>query len=42
MTLHYYQHTVAAREAVITARADARYNEDTQGSPMKLCYGTWV
>lgn len=42
VTLHYYQHTVAAREAVITARADARYNEDTQGSPMKLCYGTWV
>ena len=42
VNLFYYQHTADAREAILKARADARYIEETQGSPMKLCYGTWV
>ena len=42
VTLHYYQHTAEARAAILKARADARYIEDTQGSPMKLCYGVFV
>ena len=41
VNLFYYQHTADAREAILKARADARYIEETQGSPMKLCYGTW-
>lgn len=38
----YYAHTGAARDALATARADARYIEDTHGSPQKLCYGVFV
>ena len=38
----YYAHTGAARDALATARADARYIEETHGSPQKLCYGVFV
>lgn len=38
----YYGHTVAAQQAVTTARNRARYIEQTQGSPQKLVYGTWA
>jgi hypothetical protein len=38
----YYAHTVAAQQAVATARNRARYIEQTQGSPQKLSYGAWA
>jgi hypothetical protein len=38
----YYAHTDAARDALRNARESARYIEQTQGSPQKLCYATWA
>jgi hypothetical protein len=42
VNLFYYRHTTDAQAAVLDARRNATYIEDTQGSPQKLCYGTWV
>lgn len=42
VALHYYRHTTDAQAAVLDARRNAKYIEDTQGSPQKLSYGTWV
>jgi hypothetical protein len=38
----YYSHTDAARDAFRNARESARYIEQTQGSPQKLCYATYA
>lgn len=38
----YYVHTDAARDAFRNARESARYIEQTQGSPQKLCYATYA
>jgi hypothetical protein len=37
-----YEHVPDAVEAVVKSRENARYLQDTMGSPMKLCYGTWL
>lgn len=42
VNMYYYRHTTDAQAAVLDARRNAKYIEDTQGSPQKLCYGTWV
>ncbi len=42
VNVYFYQHTTDVVAAVISARQNARYIEDTQGSPMKLCYGQWA
>lgn len=42
VNIYYYRHTTDAQAAVLDARRNAKYIEDTQGSPQKLVYGTWV
>lgn len=42
VSVWYYDHTDDAREAIATSREDARYLQETQGSPQKLVYGTWL
>ena len=42
VNVYYYRHTTEAQAAVLDARRNAKYIEDTQGSPQKLVYGTWV
>lgn len=37
-----YQHTEAFRSALATARRDARYIQDTQGTKQKLLYATYT
>lgn len=42
VSLFYYRHTTDAQAAALDARRNAKYIEDTHGSPQKLCYGVWV
>jgi hypothetical protein len=42
VTMAYYAPTPEADRAVDASRSDARYIEETQGSPQKLNYGTWL
>jgi hypothetical protein len=42
VNVYFYQHTTDVVASVISARQNARYIEDTQGSPMKLSYGQWA
>ena len=42
VNLFYFRHTTDAQAAVLDARRNAKYIEETQGSPQKLCYGAWV
>lgn len=38
----YYQHTAEAMNALRNSKEDARYQEETTGSPMKLLFGSWL
>lgn len=42
VSLAYYAHTASAESAVTSALNNARYIEQTQGVPQRLCYGTWL
>ncbi len=40
--IDFYAPNVDTQKAVEKACRDARYIEQTQGSPQKLCYATWI
>jgi len=42
VSMDYFAPTEEVLNAVAASRSDARYIEETQGSPQKLNYGTWL
>jgi hypothetical protein len=42
VSLWWYGHTEPARNAVASAKNDARYIQETMRTPQRLCYGTWL
>ncbi len=42
VSLYYYDHTEPARNAMASARNDARYIQQTTRTPQRLCYADWI